>query len=499
MLNYQTWLETPDTVRVALVQVQGLVSGTKYISTHGATVDGNYYLPIIKGAVTLEESLSISYAASISYGDIELINANGEYDSWLEEIWENKTIQVYVGPLIVGSSTLSEYELVFSGLIEDIDSKSRNQLNLKIRDKLEKANTSVSEVLLGNYYHDQILPDDSLTYQNQYKNTLKPLVFGEVHNITPLLTDPSMLEYMVCLEAVELIIEVRDNGVPVRFTTVNVQPGSFRLLATPVGTVTCSIQGIKRTVAPATSTSTTVYNASASNTIMTILKFYGQTLEYTELDAASFDTLGSYPVGVYLNSRVNVLQVCQDIAKSCGLVLTTTRTGVVKLVDLSIPAAASISITDSDILLNSLSIAQRADVIAGVKLGYAKNWTVQSNLTTAIPQQHKDLYATEWLESSQIDTAVRDSYKVTTEPSLENTYLINKTDADVVGLKKLNLFKTKRKIMTMTCTAKFLSVQVGDAATLTSSRFNLSTGILGRVISTKPNWLRGTIEIGILL
>lgn len=501
MLNYQTWLQTPNIVRIALVQVQALVSGTlttRYLSTHGVTVDGTQYLPIIKGTISIDESISTSYSASISYGDIELANT-GEYDSWLSDVWVNKSIKIYIGsmPAPGTASVIGDFELIFDGIVEDIDSKNRNQLNLKIRDKLEKLNTSVSETLLGNYN-----PQSLVGWTNQYANSLKPLVFGEVHNITPLLVEPALLEYMVNTEAVEQIIEVRDNGIPVAFTTtgtITIPAGSFRLLKSPVGTVTCSVQGVKRTVNIAGTTFSSTYTNTASNTIATILKFYGQQLAYTEIDSSSFGALGTQAVGVYVSDRVNVLSLCQEIAKSCGLVLSTSRSGQVKLVDLSIPSSASISITESDMFLNTLQISQKVEVVAGVKLGYAKNWTVQNNLLTAIPQEHKDLFATEWLESSQTDATVKTNYSVTIEPALENSYLIDKTQADTVALKKLNLFKVPRKIYTMTCTAKFLSVQVGDAVTLTASRFSLSGGVLGRVISTKPNWLRGTIEIGVLV
>ena len=504
MINYQTWLETPNIVRVAIVQVQALVSGsltTRYISTHGVTVDGNFYAPIIKGTISIDESISTSYAASISYGDIELINANGEYDSWLQDIWVNKSVKIYIGPQT--GTTISDFELVLDGIVSDIDSKSRSQLNLKIRDKLEKLNTSVSETLLGNYYQGNIVAEAVAV--NQYRNNLKPLCFGEVHNISPLLLDSTdAYYYMVNTEAVEQIIEVRDNGIPVAFTitpsTINFPAGSFKLLRTPVGTVTCSVQGVKKTVNIGAATTSSTYTNTASNTIATILKHYGQTLNYSEIDTTSFGALGSQAVGVYVSDRTNVLALCQEIAKSCGLILSVTRTGVVKLVELDIPVSASISITEADMLLNTLQISQKVDIMAGVKLGYAKNWTVQNNLSaSAIPQQHKELYATEWLESSQIDSTIKTNYSVTTEPALENTYLIDKTQADAVALKKLNLFKAQRKIYTMTCTAKMLSVQIGDAVTLTASRFGLNSGALGRVVSTKPNWLKGTIEIGVLI
>lgn len=502
MNNYQTWLETPNIVRIALVQAQVIVDGsltTRYLSTHGVTVDGTQYLPIVRGDISIDESISTNYSASISYGDIELANPNGEYDTWLDDIWVNKSVKIYVGsmPAPDSSSGISDFELIFDGLIEDIDSKSRNQLNLKIRDKLEKLNTSISEILLGNYNPRSLSP-----YTNQYQNSLKPLCFGEVHNVTPLLTEPVLLEYMVNLEAVEQIIEVRDNGIPVAFTpsgTLSIPAGSFRLLKSPIGAVTCSVQGVKRTVDITGATETAEYTNTVSNTIATILKSFGQQLAYTEIDSISFSTLGTQAIGVYISDRVNVLQVCQDIAKSAGLIVATSRSGKVKLVDLSIPTSATIAITEGDTILNSLQISQKLSVVAAVRLGYAKNWTIQNTLQTGIPQQHKDLYATEWLESLQTDTTVKTNYGVTVEPVLETSYLIDKTQADDTALKKLGLFNTPRKIYTMTCTAKFLNVQVGDAVTLTASRFGLNSGVLGRVISTKPNWLRGKIDIGILV
>lgn len=506
MLNYQTWLENPDVVRTIIVQAEYIPKdsttiSTRYLSTHPATVDGIVYEPIISNALSINESISTSYAASISYGDIEIVNAAGDYDSWLQDIWVNKAVRVYVGS--IGTTALSDYELIFSGLCDDIDSKSRTRINLKLRDKLEKLNTSLSEVLLGNYFQGQVLADDSTAYQNQYKNNLKPIIFGEVHNISPLLTDSGLLEYMVNLEAVEKIIEVRDNGVPVPFTTtgttIAIPAGSFRLLRTPAGTITCSVQGIKRTVNISGQTYTSTYTNTISNAIATILKFFGNTLNYSEIEPTSFANLGTQGVGVYVTSRVNVLQLCQEIAKSAGLIVSVTRTGQVKLLDLSIPTSASISITEADMLLNTLAVTEKLGVIAGIKLGYAKNWTVQNNLLTNIPQQHKDLYAKEWLEANQSDDTVRNNFSVSTEATLENTYLITAAEAEAIALKKLNLFKQQRKVISMTCTAKYLSVQVGDAVQLTASRFGLNSGVLGRVVSTKPNWLRGTTEIGVLI
>jgi hypothetical protein len=516
MLNYQKWLETPNTIRIAIVQATALVNGVstiKYLSTHPVTVNNQEYLPVIKGDITISESISTDYSASISYGDIEIANNNGKYDDWLDYVWAMKPVNIYVGsmPQSGSVSVLGDFQQIFSGLINDVDSKSRFSLNLKIRDKLERINTPLSAELLGNYTKGAIESDLNV-YTNQYRNNLKPLCFGEVHNITPMLTDVNSgntgsNEYMVNKDAIERIIEVRDNGVPIAFTQTPVTgtavpAGSFRLLVAPTGTVTCSVQGAKKTVDFATGNTSAVYSNTAANIIAVILKNYGQNitgLGAIDLDNTSFNTLGKEPVGLYLPDTTNVLSICQDIAKSCGLVLTITRLGQIKLVELKIPTSASVNITESDMFLNTLTISQKIPVVAGFKLGYARNFTVQSLLNTGIPQQFKDLFAQDYLESIVSDTDIQEKYSTTTVPAMENTYLIAKTDADSIAKKKLDLFKTPRKIITMTCVARLLSVQIGDAVKVTADRFNLKNGAYGLVVSTNPNWLKGTINIGVLI
>lgn len=508
MLNYQTWLESSNEVRILLVQVSVLVNGieqTKYLSTHAVTVDGIDYLPIVKNNISIDESLSLDYTASISFGDVELANNAGELDAWLNYVWKNRSLKVYYGGLPVpGSSvTLSNnFELVFDGVCVDIDAKSRQTLNLKIRDKLEKLNTPVSEELIGNYYKGQLVLESVVVNQN--RNLLKPQVYGEVHNISAILTDPTELEFMIAAGPVERIVEVLDNGVPVSYTTVQetgtpfLPAGSFRLDAPLQGTCTASVQGTARTVNVAANTYTDVYSPTISNTILNLLKFTGRGLDYSDIDASSFNNLGSEACGVYLNSRTNVLAICQELAKSAGLTLAVTRTGKVKLVRLAIPEISTITISDGDMLLNSLRIVNKPAVVGAVKLGYARNFTVQTGLVTGIPEEHKDLLAKEYLEVLAKSPLTISTYDLDSEPVLEATSLVNRAEAQAVAESKLELFKIPRVVYAMTCTSKQLSLDIGTPVTLVSSRYGLNSGKKGLIISTKPDWLAGKIEIEVL-
>jgi hypothetical protein len=520
MLDYKTWLETATSVpKVLFVQIDGVlinnVATTIYLSTGGIEVtlaSGTTVapVPIIKNNLEITESIGIDYSSSISFGDVELANNNGEYDAWLNYIWVNKPISIYYGDLPTTEITplvlSNDMELVFKGIVDDIDSKSFTTLTLKIRNNLERLNYPVTEVLLGNYYHGAEVAET--VYKNQYKNNVKPLVFGEVTNITPLLTDPTYNEYMVSNSVVEQIIEVLDNGRPVLFTTTAtsgqtaIPAGSFRLSSTPVGTITASVQGLKKTCST-NDTVTDTYTNTASNTLLCLLKLYGKTISLTEVDATSFASPNATQyVGVYVNDRTNLLSLCQEIAKDCRLAFTVTREGLVKLVSLDLPAGASNfsdTITTGDYLLNSLRLTQKPPVIAAVRYGYARNYTVMTNLITGIPQDQKDLLAQEYLEIVQKDTTVQTNYNLTAEPVLEPTYLIDSTQTTALATSKLTLFKTQRKIVGITCTSKFLNARIGDVVRLQIPRFGIANNTRGIITTTKPNWLLGKVDIEVLV
>lgn len=511
MLNYQTWLEKTNVVRILLVQVDPVINGTStpiYLSTHPATVGGITYQAIVRNNISINEALSLDYTANINFGDIEVVNSSGINDAWLGYIWKNRSVKVYYGelPLPGASPTLSDsFELVFDGITVDIDSKSRETLNIKIRDKLEKLNTPVTESLLGNYYQGSIVSE--AVYTNQNRNNLKPRVYGEVHNVSPLLTDPTQLEFMVSDGPVERIVEVLDNGVPVSFTTTQASgtpvlpAGSFRLAAPLQGTCTASVQGIAKTINVSGQTYTDVYNSSVSNTILTILKLSGKQLEYTEIDATSFSSLGTQACGMYLNSRTNVLAACQELAKSAGLTVSVTRTGKVKLIELTVPSSSTgtTSIDETEMFLNTLRISSKPNIIGAVKLGYAKNYTVLTGLVTGIPEEHKDLFAKEYLEVLSKNDTVISTYDLETEPVLEGTYLVNTAETQTVANNKLTLFASPRTLYSFTTIAKHLSLEIGSKVTLVSTRFGLSGGKPGIVIGTKPDWLSGKIELEVLV
>jgi hypothetical protein len=143
-----------------------------------------------------------------------------------------------------------------------------------------------------------------------------------------------------------------------------------------------------------------------------------------------------------------------------------SRTGLLRLLKIELPPPGSRrEVTPSDYVAKSLEISSRSSVISGVRLGYCKNWTVQTGLETGIPSEHKDLYEQEWLTVVARDSGVADTYKLFAEPPQTDTLLLRKEDAQAEAERRLNLWKTQRTVYKFVGYSHLLTLELGQAIT----------------------------------
>lgn len=483
-MDKQTWLTQPDRQPVILVEVSVLKDGQEtllrlanniYATTATDTPPHTPYEVAVAGGVSLRESLDFlgDSNSPLGYGDIDLHNLDGSRDHWLLWVWANRRVTVLLGDQ---RWSRADFFPVFSGVVEDIDSKSRDRLSIKLRDGLQRLNAPITEQQLGG------------TTDN--KDRLLPLSFGCPFNISPLLITPSQHEYRVHDGAVSAIIEVRDNGSPVSITR-NTSAGTFRLSNRPFGAVTADVQQSL---------------TKAADIIRLLATSYGKPSErFTadEIDNDSFTqaaTLCPQPVGVYLDDRRNVLEVCQDLAKSVGCALTVSREGKLKLIRLAAPSNPRWDIQPDDMIAGTLRIVDRPAVQAAVKVGYAHNHTPQSSgMAGGIPAAHLDLHAKEWQHVAADDGAIATRYRQHTEPEQIDTLLVRRIDAQTEATRRLGLLSKVRHVFEFAARSRLLDVTVGDTVTLTHPRFGLSAGKLGVVIDTRPSWLDRKTVLSVLV
>ena len=527
----QTWLEDPAAIRMILVvakyldiedsntEKEFLISTTGYTTTNGKVFD-----PVIQGEVTVSESFGSEDSISMSWGDIEIGNPNGEFDHLLDStkyIWTNRSIKIYYGDpgwasSLTGLSTT--FLKVFDGVIYDVDTRDRQSFNIKIRDKLERLNARLTEATVGTY--------GTWASGQQNQDEIKPVTLGEVFNIKPVLIDPSQLEYLYnCSNPEggstvaqsgesELLIEVRDNGAPIYVyndvanydgITHNPTQSTFKLTSPPAGELTVSVQGIRASVDFVNGTLLSTYNNTIANLIaVTAMKFGKANTRFLSEDIdwvnfKNFNDTNPVPAGVTVTDAANVLEICQSLALSVGANVFVSREGKLQLIKYGAPYGNSVTITESDMYYDSFEISKRIVPQAAQNIAWGKNWTVQQNLTTAIPADHKQDFAVEWRYVKVKDQAVADKYKLETDVVPKQTLLISTDDAEDEANRLLNFYKTPRTTYRFTGTTRLFSLKIGQPVVVFHHRYGLSNGVNGQVVTLNPNWTKGQIEVEVLV
>ena len=485
--QYLAWLNSTSAIRCVLVEADALVAGVEtvrylssanYVTSGADTPAHTAYLAVIDGGVTITEKLSIDGSATLSFGDIEIGNENGDLDSWLNDVWANRTVRLFVGDV---RWPREDFRQIFSGTLAGISSRARNTLNLSLRDKLQRLNTPLSDAKLGG--------------ATQNKDRTLPMCFGECHNVEPLLIDPALLKYQVHDGAIERIIEVRDNGAPVNFTD-DLAAGTFTLSAQPAGVITVSVQGDKYGG---------VYRHTVGSLVGRIVTGYGKSGDRFvagDLDAdnlAEFEADHPQVVGLYLASRTNVLQACADLAASVGAQPAMSAAGQLRLLKISLSALGEpTEVTSAQMDAKSLHIADRTTVQAAVKVGYCKNWTVQTSLQTGIPEQHKNLFAQEWLTRTEQDAAVASAWRLAVEPVQIDTLLLTEADASAEASRRLSLWAAQRTVYGYTGTPALMLESLGESQTLTHARYGMSGGVTGQIVGLTRDWLTCRTQIEVM-
>lgn len=527
----QSWLEDPSAIRIVLVvakyfDVTANEEKELLLSTTGyTTTDGKVFDPVIVGDVSVSESFSSDNSISMSWSDIEVTNKNGEYDNYLNPslfIWPNRSIKIYYGDPGWSSSYANlnnTFLKIFDGVIADCDTRNREAFNIKIRDKLERLNSRLTEATLGSYGIWQ--------GGQQNQNEIKPVIFGEIFNSTPLLINPAELEYMYnCSNPAstgstvaangesELLIEIRDNGAPIYVyndvtnyggATVNASNSTFKLKSPPAGEITVSVQGVKKSVNMVTGETLNTYNNTIAQLIAVIVLNFGKQntrLLPQDVDWINFNDFNNsniIPAGVVINDATNVLEVCQSLANSIGSSVVMSREGKLQILKFGTPYGASTPITEDDMYYNSLEVSNRLVPVAAQNINWGKNWTVQSNITTAIPAEHKQDFATEWRQSKVKDDTVATKYKLEVETVFKETLLITAATADAEANRLLNYYKVPRTIYRFVGTSKLFSLKLGQPVTLKHHRFGLENAPSGQVVLLNPNWIKGEIEVEVIV
>jgi len=487
--QFLAWLQSSAAYRVVLIEATALVNGvetmvymaTKPYTTSPSDIPANtQYLPIATVGALFTERLSLEGDGALSAGDLEIENVGGARDDWAGPgfVWANRPIRAYIGDL---RWPRADFQMIFNGIIADIAPRGRQALVLKLRDKLQRLNTAISEAKLGG--------------QGEQRDSLLPIALGQVFNVSPLLANAAILKYQVHAGPIAQIIEVRDNGAPVAFTA-DLAAGTFQLSAAPAGVVTASVRGH----------AAGGYVDTAAQLVKRLATGYGKPADrLTDADIdlanfAAFDAAHPQPMGLHSTDRQNVLVACQALLGSLGAQLVMSRLGVARLIQVALPGTGAPAVIRPEHMVSELDPTGRTDVLGAVKLGFAKSWTAQDAGTLAnLPEVHKALFVEEWLTTTRTDAATLATYRLNAEPVQVDTMLITRADADAEAQRRLDLWKMPRTTYEFEGVPELLQLELGQAVTVYSPRFGMAGGGAGIVISLAPDWNTGRVKVGFLV
>lgn len=249
-----------------------------------------------------------------------------------------------------------------------------------------------------------------------------------------------------------------------------------------------------------------VYRNNIADIIRTLATGYGSAgQQLTDLDfdvdsMVQFQSGNMQAAGVYLPGRANVLDICNKLAASVGGRLYSTSAGKVGVVKLALPQPSpGTTVTQADVLAQSMQVSQLLPVVAAVKVGYCKNYTVQQNLASGILPEHAELYAEEWLTKTVADATAAMNYNLFVEPVMAETLLLVGADAQAEAQRRLDIFKTQRKVIKYTGQYHLLSQVLGAAQTITNPRFGLAAGKTGQIVSIGVDLLSPHVDIEVLI
>jgi len=484
------WLKSSAAYRVVLIEAAVQIGGVEsvvYLATKPFTTGpgdapaNTTYLPIATVGRLFTERLLLDGEGGLSAGELELENVGGARDAWAGPgyIWNNRAIKAYIGDVRWGRA---DFRMIFNGIVADIAPRGRQALALKLRDKMQRLNTPVSEAKLGG--------------TGEQRDALLPIALGQVFNVTPLLINAAILKYQVHAGAIDSIIEVRDNGAPVAFTP-GLAAGTFQLQSAPAGVVTASVRGA----------AAGGYVDTAAQLVKRLVTGYGKESDRfadADLDLANiaaFDAVHQQSLGVYSTARQNVLAACQMLLGSVGAQLVMSRLGLARLIKVALPGAGTpVVIRPEHMVDGTLQPAARTDVVGAVKLGFARAWTVQdAGILANLPEVHKALFAEEWLSTTKTDAATLATYRLNAEPVQIDTMLLTRGDADAEAQRRLDLWKVPRTTYEFEGVPELLSLELGQAVTVYAPRFGMDAGVTGIVISLAPDWETGRVTVGFLV
>jgi hypothetical protein len=453
------------------VEVTRYFSNRAFISEPGDTPANTAYDDIlISQSVKFSRALPdiMSGRTAVSWGDLQVTNENGERDSWLDDSWDGRSLRLYLGD---ASWQKSDFRLILDGVCADIYSPQRARLAFRIRDKSWMLNVAAQTTLIGG--------------TGPHKDQPMPICLGKVFNGKAMLIDAATHTYAVHEGPVQAITAVREGGNATAYVA-DLPNGRFSLTGAPTGEITFDAQGGKLDG---------VYVDQAADLFRYMVLNHSQLVadDLNAVSFAAFNAACSQELGLYIGERQNLLDVLDAIIASPGGFWSLDTDGQIRLGRWIAPSGTPvIQLTADDVRPRMLSVRRRELPIATYRLGYKRNWTVQTEgLVGAVTEANRAAYGTEYLVAKGENAGLTTSFKLARSPDLVPSLLVDAAEADTEADRRQALHDVPRSTYALGAYMAPFNLNLGEIVELDHPRFGFAGGELAMVAAIEGEILKG--------
>lgn len=463
----------------------GPLTGTLYFSDREFfdDVTDNPYVDCVKSAPAFTRALSGdqlgTYVSSI--GTLELDNADGELDFLLSVACDGSQIRFYMGSV---DWVVADFVHIFTAIVSKVTAPSWDRISVVLKDTGLLLDKSVG----GTAPIGGTGPNADRSQQ---------VNFGYIHNLSALVEDQALLKYRHSdTGTFTSAQEVRDKGVSVYYT--DNADGTFTLLASPVGTITCDVLA-----EPLGNDNVRVSHAMqffvGERAGLTALGLYiGAGVTFTVGDQ------DDYKLGISLDQARNVQDLLAEVIVSGNCFWAVKRTGEFTFGRLRLNDIASFGLSERDIYEDdidqgSFRIDHAATQYYKFQAYMSRNWTRQTDFATSLTPDEQATYSRPGLFLVQPDS-VGTTYDLAPElyhktlavsPQIDTllSEVFSFSDVDSLAqwmTTRRAIFLPWIEVVSLTVGLDFYELELGDVVRLIiPPRMGQSdeTGVLFQVIS----------------
>ena len=471
---------------------------TLHYSDHGFVTKptdspaSQYFEPRVVSALNFERHLFqrglIGGRSIPNFGEIVLANADGGLDGFLEYGWDDRRVQVLLGG---EGFAYSDFGLVFDGTAEQIEITD-DVLMVRLRDWQHKLDKPIQGTLYAGTGGDEGASD--LT------GVRKPLAFGRVLNVRPVMVDPGAGRYQVHDGAIDDVDALFVGGIA--YTKIVGTPAANQYAvdaatgfvivggAPLTEQVTCDVKGAK---------SGGTYLTTVADIVEEIVTSQGG-LSAGDIDSASFtalNTTNSATVGIYFDGASNktVLEVLDELIASIGGYYGFDRSGKFEVGRLEAPSGAPAA-TFTNVEILEIDRQATAQPVHRVRLGYQPNWTVQVEfqLQGGATAGRRAFTARDFRHVTALDGSVLTKHPLAGDLEIK-TLLDGSADASTEAARLLDLYKTDRDLFRVRVKTQPFALELANTVRLSYPRYGLDAGKDFRVIGLVEDAAINEVEL----